>query len=160
MKIRSPLSSKQYLSAMKSHMESFTDFGVQRYTGIFVGRFFSVTHHSGHEWNRRITNEKQRAIGFVAKDAEGCTVHCIRLAGYTNPISLIVLTLLYSLAFCVQEQGFDLLLKVWWMPVVCTLLTAVISAAASCWTERGEEGARMINALLIDPVDPFSVKQY
>ena len=161
MKIRSSLSHKEYLSAMKSHMESYTDFGVQRFTGLFIGRFFSVTHHSGFEWNRRFTNEKQRVIGFVKKDAEGCTVHCVRLAGYTNPLSLIGFTLLYFLIFSLQDGGFHLLIgKHWWMPLVGALITAVISAAGSCLTERGEEGSRMINALILDPVDPYSVMRY
>ena len=65
MKYDSNLPYYAYLSAMKEQMSGFTEFGIERFTGTIIGGFFSITYHSGHEFNRRITNEKHRAIGFA-----------------------------------------------------------------------------------------------
>jgi hypothetical protein len=143
---------------MKQQMSSFTAFGMERLTGIIVGRFFSVTYHSGHEFNRRITNEKHRAIGFVRPCEEGTQVFFIRLAGMTNPLSLIGL-FGFCFLICLLRGGSELAL----MPemiianVVITLIAALVSAFVSSITERGQEGSKTLTAFLIDPVNYYSL---
>lgn len=107
MKVVSKLPCSIYLYKMKQQMGRFTDFGIERLTGVVIGKFFSVTYHSGHEFNRRITNEKHRAIGFVKPCEDGTEVLCIRLAGMTNPLSLIGL---FSFCFliCLLRGGLEL----------------------------------------------------
>ncbi len=89
MKIQSELSAQRYLFAMKDRMAGHLEFGNERFTGFFFGSFFSVTYHSGYEWNRRISNQKNTAIGFVRKDANGCSVSFICLKGLLAPAQFL-----------------------------------------------------------------------
>ena len=154
MKYHSNLSCIRYQMEMKEHMSSFLEFGIERFTGIIIGRFFSITYHSGHEFNRRITNEKHRAIGFIRPNGDGTEISCIRLAGLTNPLSLIGI---YAFCFfiCLLRGGLELAL----MPqllitnAVITVIAALATALTDSITERGQEGSRTLTAFLIDPVD-------
>lgn len=158
MKYRSDLSCSAYLFSMKEQMSGFTEFGIERFTGIFIGRFFSVTYHSGHEFNRRITNEKHRAIGFIKPDDKGTMVSCIRLAGLTNPLSLIGI-----FAFCflivLLRGGFEVAImpQMLMVNVAITLITALLTAFTDSITERGQEGSKILTAFLIDPADFYSL---
>ena len=158
MKISSALECAEYLYEMKEHLSAFTDFGIERFTGIILGRFFSVTYHSGHEFNRRITNEKHRAIGFVRPCENGTQVYCIRLAGMTNPLSLIAIYTLFTVLVLLKEGA-----QLAFSPVllaVNALLTAIVAlgtAFADSVTERGQEGSKVLTAFLINPVDFYSL---
>ena len=158
MKYRSDLSCSAYLFSMKEQMSGFTEFGIERFTGIFVGRFFSVTYHSGHEFNRRITNEKHRAIGFVKPDENGTMISCIRLAGMTNPLSLIGIFSLFFL-FTLLKAGFEtaLMPELVLIDVAFTLIVALVTAFTDSITERGQEGSKILTAFLIDPADFYSL---
>lgn len=158
MKVISKLPCDVYLYEMKEHMSEFTAFGTERLTGIIIGRFFSITYHSGHEFNRRITNEKHRAIGFVRPCEDGTQVSCIRLAGMTNPLSLIGL-FGFCFLYCLLRGGFELALMPEMMiaNAAVTLVAALISAFVCSITERGQEGSKMLTAFLIDPVDYYSL---
>ena len=158
MKYTSNLSCSIYLYEMKQQMGSFTEFGMERITGTIIGSFFSVTYHSGHEFNRRVTNEKHRAIGFVRPDGNGTKISCIRLAGMTNPLSLLAIFGIGFLSFLIGG-GLELAL----MPEILalnagmTLVIALVTAITDSVTERGQEGARLLTAFLIDPVDYYSI---
>lgn len=158
MKVFSKLPYEVYLHEMKEHLSGFTEFGIERFTGFIVGRFFSITHHNAYEFNRKITGEKHRAIGFVRPSEGGTEVFCIRLAGMTNPLSLLGL-FGFCILICLLRGGPDLAL----MPVmliadaVITLIAALVSAFASSITERGQEGSKVLTAFLIDPIDFYSL---
>ena len=158
MKYHSDISYARYQLGMKEQMSSFVEFGIERFTGIIIGRFFSITYHSGHEFNRRITDEKHRAIGFIRPDGDGTEISCVRLAGMTNPLSLIGM---YAFCFmlCLIRGGLELAL----MPqlliadAVITLIAALVSALVCSLTERGQEGSKTLTAFLIDPTDYYSL---
>lgn len=158
MKVESRLTCSVYLYEMKQQMGSFTAFGTERLTGIIIGRFFSVTYHSGHEFNRRIPNEKHRAIGFARPSENGTKVSCIRLAGMTNPLSLIG-WFCFCCLICLLRGGPELVL----MPemllanAAITIVLALLTAITDSVTERGQEGSRTLTAFLIDPVDYYSL---
>lgn len=158
MKIISKLSCDAYLYEMKQQMGSFSSFGMERFTGIIIGRFFSVTYHSGHEFNRRITNEKHRAIGFVRSCDNKTEVSCVRLAGMTNPLSLLGLYL-FCFLICLLRGGFDLALMPEMMiaNIGISLIAALLTAFTDSITERGQEGSKVLTAFLIDPVDYYSL---
>lgn len=158
MKVISKLPCSLYLYEMKQQMGSFTAFGIERLTGIVIGRFFSVTYHSGHEFNRRITNEKHRAIGFTRPCKEGTQIFCIRLAGMTNPLSLIGL-FGFCFLLCLLRGGFELALmpEMIFANIAITLIAALASAFLSSITERGQDGSKTLTAFLIDPVDYYSL---
>ena len=157
MRFESQMASTDYLAAIKEQMSSFTEFGLERFTGIIIGRFFSITYHSGYESNRRITNEKHRAIGFVATTNSGIYVRCIRLAGMTNPMSLLAM---YCFCFIISVFVSDLQTAL--LPQclsffgLLTFIMAIITAVASSVTERGREGSRILSAFLLDPLNFYS----
>ena len=157
MRFESQMSHADYLAAMKEQMSSFSDFGLERFTGIIIGSFFSITYHSGFVSNRRITNEKHRAIGFVAPTRSGVNVHCIRLAGMTNPLSLLSM---YCFCFVVSVLVSDLQTAL--LPQclsffgTLTCIMAMITAIASSITVRGREGARILSGFLLNPLNFYS----
>ena len=157
MLVLSKLPYKTYLYEMKKNLSSFLHFGDERMTGIVLGRFFSITCHAGYEWNRRITNEKQRAIGFARPDGEGTKIYCVRLAGMTNPISLVGMYLCCVLLFLLKGGFSELSGEMWWGPLVLTLIVAGISAIGDSWTERGMEAYRTVTAYLLDPSNHYSL---
>ena len=158
MKVISKLPFSVYLYEMKQQMGSFTAFGNERLTGIIIGRFFSITYHSGHEFNRRITNEKHRAIGFVRPCEGGTQVSCIRLAGMTNPLSLICMFAFFFLV-CLIRGGLEVALmpELLIIDAAFTFVVALTTAFTDSVTERGQEGSKMLTAFLMDPVDYYSL---
>lgn len=165
MRLKSSLSRKEYLAAMKRRMGSFTDFGAERFTGFFLGSFFSVTHHAGYEFNRRITNEKNSAVGLVKHTAEGAEIKFIRLKGLTTPQALCAQFLVYFAAMFLLFffEGFIGSLAVMIAAAFSlgmTLFIALFTAICDSFTQKGEEGAKVLLAFLIEPTDPFSYLHY
>lgn len=157
MKIVSEISTVEYLREMKGHLESFTDFGMERLTGIVIGPFFSVTYHSGHEFNRRITDEKHRAIGFARACEDKTVVRCVRLAGMTNPVSLILIYA-FCLLFGLLKEPYVLKDPIYlWACVGVTVIAALATAFTSSITERGQLGSKTLTAFLIDPANYYSL---
>ncbi len=153
MRVISQLSKNEYLREMKEQMGRFTSFGTERFTGTIIGPFFSVTHHAGHEFNRRITNEKHRAIGFVRAQQDHTEVCCIRLAGLTNPVSL-ALIYIFCLLFGLFVEPEVLQNKVYYFACVfVTIIAGLATAFTDSITERGQEGSKILTAFLIDPVN-------
>lgn len=158
MKYDSNLPYYAYLSAMKEQMSGFTEFGIERFTGTIIGGFFSITYHSGHEFNRRITNEKHRAIGFAKPHEGGTRISCVRLAGMTNPLSLLGIFSFGFLIFLLRG-GIEIALmpQVLIINLAITVVVALITAITDSVTERGQEGSKMLTAFLIDPIDFYSL---
>ena len=152
MRIKSNLTKKEYLRVMKGSMDSMISFsGEERFHGIFLGSFFSVTHCAGHELNRRITNEKNRAMGFVREKDGGAEVSFITLKGMTNPLSLILIYVLHLIIFAVSDPILLSDGKIWLLCFVGTMIVAGITAVTDSLTDRGEEGYRILMRLLHNP---------
>jgi hypothetical protein len=158
MKYTSSHSYYSYITAMKEQMSGFSEFGIERFTGTIIGGFFSITYHSGHEFNRRITNEKHRAIGIVRPDGNGTKISCIRLAGMTNPLSLIGMYVFCFLLFLIGG-GIEIALmpNVLWLCAGMTAFVALATAFTDSITEKGQEGSKILTAFLIDPLDFYSI---
>lgn len=150
MKIAVSMPKKAYLSAMRQKMGAITDFGQERLTGIIVGNFFSVTHHAGWEFNRRFTNEKNRAVGFVTGAGEETGVRFLHFRGGTDPASLIGFFLLWYLVAGIGWGDFSEPGLVW-MGLVITAIYAAYTAIATFMTERGQEGTITLHGFLRDP---------
>ena len=158
MKVISRLKCETYLYEMKEHMSGFTEFGIERFTGIILGRFFSITYHSGHEFNRRITNEKHHAIGFARPSGDGTQIFCIRLAGMTKPLSIITMYgLLVFMVLLIEGAQFAFSPAMLTINAVLTAMVALGTAFADSITERGQEGSKMLTAFLIDPIEFYSL---
>ena len=161
MVFHSDLPKNAYLAAMKDEMGSHFDFGSERFTGFFLGNCFYVTHHAGYEWNRRYTNQKNAALGYVCKADDGCDVRFIRFRGMLCPAQFLFILLLFVpiLTFAMLTHGImnaEVFLLGLGISFAAVAITAPISALIESLTERSEEGRRILLAFLIDPSDPFS----
>lgn len=160
MDIRSPLSKKVYLSALKGRMDSPFRFGTERCYGICPLGFLYVTHHCAHEWNRRITGERNTAIGIIRKDGDGCRIRFFVVKGLLAPHDLLGL-FLFCLACCLSvllRDSVDPSVIVY-LPLISLALTLIFgigTAIAESVTEESAEGQRILHSILLDPTDPFS----
>ena len=153
------LSKDDYCENLKANLDSVFNFGQERFTGFVWGRFFCITHHCSHEWNRRITGEMNTVIGIV-KDAEiGCKASYITLRGILRPQSLLAYTLfccLYILLASVDK--FSLPEVSYMLPISfgITLFCAVINAVQVSLTENGKAGYQLLQNLLRNPKNPYT----
>ena len=158
MQILSPLSPKAYMRTLRSRLGSFLSIGTERFTGIAFGRFFSITHHAGYEFNRRITNERNNAIGYIKKTPDGVQVRYWRTKGIITPQALLLwipIMFLLSLLLCLQNGVYES-----WAVILSTLgltlFVSLVSAFCDSLTERGTEGEMEVYGLLYDPSDPLA----
>lgn len=162
MVIQSPLPKNAYLAAMKSNMAGHLDFGSERFTGYFCGNLFSITYHSGYEYDRRYSNPKNSALGYVRKNEDGCEVHFIRLKGILNPPAYLLISTVMTLALLFQCAMHDFLIsEAAWLcfglGFGVTAIVAPISAFfESVMSERSAEGGRVLLSFLLDPTDPYA----
>ena len=154
--IHSEYTPKQYCLALKEQMESHFNFGEERFTGLILGRFFYVTHHCHHEWNRRITAEKNTAVGMIKATNEGSLITFVNLPGMLRPQSFLFLLILYFVVCIVsyspRHGNVALSLGV---SLIITTITAVISAFVDCFTANGQAGRQSLLSLMADPVNPY-----
>lgn len=150
MKIIVPTSKTRYLYELRQQMGSFADLWSERFTGVFIGNFFYVSHHAGYEWNRRISNEVSRGVGFVTKHPDGCAVHVMLTRGYLELLWLIwyyllglVVTMLASL------NQFQPIFHLW--ATIFSLVVGIYSYVACWFTERGQYSMHELVRLLRDP---------
>lgn len=143
-----PLEKKKYLRDLQSQMESWFSFGEPRFTGLVLGNFFYITRHAGYEWNRRITNEKSRAIGFVTRHGEGCEVRVVFQWGYLEPVSLIWM---YFLSLGLLQLRDVSSPTIHLLAAVIAVVTGAISAVQCWFTERGQECFDELLSLLYNP---------
>lgn len=172
MEVFSELPKEEYLKQVKSRMDSFWKWGDERFTGFFLGNFFYVTYHSGYEWNRRVTNEKNRAMGFIDDRCGGTVVRFWRTRGYADPFSILSMFLLCFVGVSVMfwfmgisdghRYFYDLMLPLaLGVSVTETLLSALITSWKHGITERGIWGRYMLMSLLHHPEDPENhVEEY
>lgn len=151
MRVVLPISKKKYLYELNQQFGSFTDLWSERFTGIILGNFIYVTHHAGHEWNRKITNEKSRAVGFVTKHGDGCQVSVILTRGYLELFWMIFHYLLgIPLMLIMSEGQLSQDVHIWALAFSALM---GISSYIQCWfTERGQYSMRVLIDLLSDPV--------
>lgn len=161
MKIQSSLTSCEYLRYMKDQMGSSLAFYSDRFTGRFLGPFFYVTHHTGKDfYDRRTGLSKNGVIGIVRPNEEGCQVRFFRVRGFLCPGSFLTLLLIFGaiLLFAVSaSQKWD---NQYWKIIALFWGIVFLSALLSNKFEEGREGEKALNALLLDPSDPFSYSNH
>ena len=160
MVIHSPMSKKEYLESLQENMGGHYDFGSDRFTGFFIGSCFYVTHHAGYEWNRRYSNQKNAAMGYVKETEEGCVVRFIRFRGAMCPLVFIPLFLSLGLILTISAvlngiTGIAAILLPWILAFATSAVTAPITAFIESLTQQGEEGRRALLSMLLNPSDPY-----
>lgn len=159
-RIMSELPPEAYRAALKSKFDFSRGFGEERVTGVLAGRFFSLAYYSGWEWNRRITNECNRAFGYI-RDTEGKTeVVFLRGKGQLSISWLLLLTLvlrgIFLLTLVAREislSGYGAGRILWLISALIALGICCATAFGSLITERGQEGAGTVTKLLRAPDD-------
>jgi hypothetical protein len=155
--IRSPLSHKQYLKALKENL-GHRDFTSERFSGIVVGRLFSITHTGEYHWNRRY-RPKNNAFGYVKPLEDGCEIHCVLIPGYTSPGFILLMMLVAAFAFLISlARNPYLPANYWWVIAVATIVyTAIVCITTAVVTSLSDEGQESYDTLqdcLLDPTDP------
>ncbi len=164
MRLKSNLKQDAYLRAMKKRMDRHFSFGSVRFTGFFSGPFFTVTRHCGFQWNRRISNEKISAIGFVKETDSGCQIRCVQIYGLLAPTQFLFtfcwLYLIYLLVFAFKGfAGLEPGTVLGIIALLCfatTLLAALISLLTDRITDAAQLGERDLMALLLAPDEMYS----
>lgn len=145
--VHSELSRNEYREELRSCIGWKIPFMGDCLNGILIGNFFSVAYYSPYEWNRRITCECNRAMGYLKQTGEGTQVHFVRSKGLLSPLWLVLLMAFFG-AICTAAYG-------WWkglvLGTVMTLAVCGATALTSSITEEGEAGAGVITMLLKNP---------
>ena len=156
MRIQASLKPKAYLSAMKERMGSRFAWGSERFTGCFLGRLFYVTHHAGYEWNRRITNQKNAALGCVKETENGCEIRFLHFQGALCPQYLFFYLLILGVYLLLSWPvfiGHPLLMI---FAILFVLGAPLLSACIESMTDGSIDGRKSLLGLLIDPTDYFA----
>lgn len=148
--IESELAQKEYMRSLRQRFT--TPFAVfsERVTGVAIGPFFSVAYYRGYTWNRRITNECNRAFGFV-KTVDGKTqAHFLYSRGMLSPFWILFYAAIPFLIFL-----FTGVLEVFPMySVFCFVLALGVcctTAFLDSLTEDGITGRDVLTDLLLEP---------
>ena len=151
MRLEFPIRRTEYIQALRKHMGLVSDVGRQRFTGVFLGNFFYITHHAPWEWNRRITGERCSALGLVTATEDGCRVRYLKFIGASDPKSWIkIFLLIWAVArFMGWYRGGEIHLH---LILILTVLCVISSTLACLFTENGLFGALRLTNLLKDPV--------
>lgn len=156
-------SAQNYLQAMKQQMSGHFEFGQERFTGFLLGKFFYVTHHAGFEWNRKITNQKNAAMGFVQQEETGCSVHFVRFRGLLCPLHFLstFLTVLPLSIILALSKGNGLSLDaMFYICVAVMVVFAPVHTLIECCTKKSDIGRRTLLSLLKNPADPYEQYKY
>ena len=161
MLIQSNLSKTDYISSFKRRMGSSLDFGEERFTGLTVGKCFYVTHHAGYEWNCRITNQKNAALGYIDENPDGCRVRFILFKGMLCPTQFLlwcVMTAIIGFFTFISHNNWteETATIIFGCCAGALILGALIETFSESMTERSEEGEKCLLSMLHDPSDLFS----
>ena len=141
----------EYLYALRDAMGSSTDFGVERFTGLVIGKFFCVTHHCGYDCGRRVSHVKNTAIGYVKKVKDGSEICFITTKGDLRPQMLVPEWVIsFLLSFLLTGNAIF-----GWYLSFHLIVIAILSAIASWITEPGMSSWHNLLSLLKGPVNPY-----
>ena len=151
-------SKEDYLRLLKGTKRIRFPFPGDVLNRLVVGRFFSIAYHSPYEWNRQITMECNRAVGYVKEQYGQTEVHYVLLKGWCSlggilaffTIWMLLMTILGLLAELPLQELFSNAL-VWIVAVVATAVFVLITAFHSSITEAGEQGENLVMKLLKYP---------
>ena len=159
--VTSSLSLHRYRDAVKENLGSHFALLTERFTGIFIGKWFYITHHAGYRWNERYTNQTNAAIGRVKETDDGCQVRFITFKGLLCPGAFFTMLVFGYLFFLLgfASEGLNSL-NIWTTSLIgpgVVVIMAPILALIESLTPRSAEGKRILLAMLLDPTDPFSL---
>ena len=150
--LESALSREDYISALKQTFRSPFQLWDERVCGTVLGPFFSVAYHSPHEWNRKITDEVNRAWGYVRQTNGTTQIYFIRGKGNLSPFWIAVYALICYIMF-LFSFGHEAVFP--WVSLALSLVICIITAFGSLITEAGAAGFHEVTRLLQHPEDYY-----
>ena len=160
MRLQSTHTPKAYLAAMKERMGSHAALWSERFTGIFLGRLFYVTHHAGYEWNRQITNQKNAALGYVKKAEHGSEIRFLLFQSVLCPQYLVPCLLILGGFFWGTWPVWIEYPVMLIVNILIILVTFLLTTVFETTTDGSIEGRKTLLGLLADPADFFSYLKY
>ena len=148
----SALRMDEYISALKRTFRSPFQLWDERVCGIIIGPFFSVAYHSPHEWNRKITDEVNRAWGYVKQTDGNAQIYFIRGKGNLSPFWILFYTLVCYIIF-LFGLGYEPAFL--WVSFGLSLFICAVTAFQSLITEAGEAGFHEVTRLLEHPEEYY-----
>ena len=140
-----------YIYDLKDSLGSPTDFGVERFTGLVIGRFICVTHHCSYEWEYRHTCQKNTAIGIIKQADSGCTIRFFTTKGAFRPQFLVPAFLLTAL--CVPIFGLPPIYALQLIGIFS--VSSLLSAGVEALTTPSKDGYKSLISLLKNPENPY-----
>lgn len=161
MKLQPKQSAKDYLASLSGRMDSVSNFGTERFTGFHIGKFFYVIHHSEYQYDRRFTNPKNAALGYVKDTENGCEISFLKFKGILCPsqfflyyiITILLGIIIYGIKL-VNELSLAVVLLAIYTPLF--ILIGSVYAFIESMTDRSMDGEAALLALLEDPDNPFT----
>lgn len=152
MVIFSSMTKKSYLLSLRCKMSASSDLGQKRFTGFFLGSCFYVTHHAGFQWNRKITSQKNAAIGFVKDTENGCQVRFLTFRGIFCSLVFLPVFLVFLLMsqFMGAVNGAPMDVSLF-LGLIIMAVYAPLATLFEVMTEESEEGHCLLLSLLHDP---------
>ena len=154
--LKSDLPKKAYLAELKGSFGSPFDLFRERVTGLVIGPFFSVAHHTDYEWDRRFNMVSTRAWGYV-KEREGKTeVRFLRWNGLLTPFWVLLFFAVFTFyLFGMVAPGESVGIGFWLGILFLSLIPCLATAFAAIMSERGEYSHRELTKLLRNPKDYY-----
>lgn len=156
MVIHSELGSKEYLHALRNRIDNSFSFGETHVSGFVLGKVFSVTYHSGYEYDRRYGNPKNSAIGYVRQTEDGCEARFLHTTGLLYPFGYLF-AVLYTIAIYVFYAIINYAPELLSFPLLAgfglllPIVIIAIQAFGESFTDRSMDGAATLLCLMQDP---------
>lgn len=151
----SDLPKMEYISELKNCFGSPFMVFDERITGLVIGPFFSVAHHTDYEWDRRYNSLTNRAWGWVKTNPiDGQTeVNFIRGFGMFSPSWVIFFACLIPLLMILADPYIlsEDMIMICVLGVIGSLIVCASTSIGVIMSDRGAYGAGEITKLLSDP---------
>lgn len=150
--LKSELDWKIYLIHLKDCCSSPLSLFRERVTGLVIGPFFSVAHHTDYEWDRRYSTVCTRAWGYVREKEGKTVVRYVRWYGLLTPFWVLFFLAFWTICLLiVLEPGTAVDAGIWLGILLVGLFPCLITAFAAVVTERGEYSHGELTKLLRNP---------
>ena len=154
--LKSELPKAEYLAELKGCFASPFDFFRERVTGLVMGPFFSVAHHTDYEWDRRYNSVSTRAWGYVRERKGKTEVRVLRWHGMLTPFWVVLFLAFWTVLFVgLLEPGERMGIEIWLAILIASLLPCLMTAFGAIVTERGEYSHGELTKLLRNPKDYY-----
>jgi len=125
-RIESQLLPKEYAAEMRRRVRLFPSWEGDCFSGLVIGRFFSVTYRSYFDWHRRPAYSSGHAIGYIRQIDGKSAVSYVTCREITLLLWYLIFAVIVFTALHFSFPNGD-----WWVCAIATILATVIFGIAS-----------------------------